>query len=66
MRTDPSAPTDAKTSVPRANAMSYTSLSCAISCVFACCVCFDNISVYARYVTGVRHVCNKGGGGRGS
>jgi hypothetical protein len=42
MRTEPSAPTLAKTSVPRANAMSYTSLSCAISCVFACWVCTVN------------------------
>ena len=36
MRTEPSAPTEAKMWTPAANARSYTSLSCAISCVFAC------------------------------
>eukprot|EP00986_Skeletonema_menzelii_P010340 scaffold5040_cov126-Skeletonema_menzelii.AAC.5 len=36
MRTEPSAPTVAKTSVPAEKAMSNTSRSCAINCVFAC------------------------------
>lgn len=35
IRTEPSAPTLANTSVPFAKATSNTSLSCAISCVFA-------------------------------
>lgn len=39
MRTEPSAPTDAKRSVPLAKAMSYTSLSWAMSCVMADCLC---------------------------
>ena len=34
-RTEPSAPTEANTLIPAAKATSYTSLSCAISCVFA-------------------------------
>ena len=43
IRTDPSAPTDAKMSFPCANAKSKTSLSCAISCVRAFCVEISHI-----------------------
>ena len=43
IRTEPSAPTDANISVPCENAMSYTSLSWAMSCVKLCCVSMSQI-----------------------
>ena len=43
IRTEPSAPTEANSSLPEANAMSYTSLSWAINCVVGFRVCMSQM-----------------------